>query len=377
MNSEGASLLLIALIYNQWDIVRYLVKHEADVNQSDKFNISPSSLAIHFYRQGRTSRELLSLIRPLAVMASGDNTVYELHRVLVSGELEDFRHALEARPGLINSALFEDRTLLHYASSSRASEKLEFLLEKEADANLKDVYGRTPLHTAVYGGFEHNAQILIPYTDVQSADVYGYTPLCGALLNCENPLIVEMLLSAGADISAHTKPGTILDILAMRDREEDGENVSKICQLLVESATEEDSQRLLKESSLVSTVRKNNAHSFNALRQAGVEIDPSRDAHILHEAGDYATLDLIQALRAAEIEGINPDCEADGWTAMENMQFRRDCTDGELLTGSSRPAEEDIAAFVALLDEIRERNSAAAATSTRHDQRLIPGAWVD
>lgn len=102
------------------------------------------------------------------------------------------------------------QTSLHLAARAQAMDCVETLLRKgNSDPNLGDGDKRTPLHAAVGKAARSNdiIEILISWgSDVNTRDQYGYTPLHIAALN-ELSQCVEILIFHGADVTAKSKFG--------------------------------------------------------------------------------------------------------------------------------------------------------------------------
>jgi ankyrin repeat protein len=96
---------------------------------------------------------------------------------------------------------------LHYAVSSSKWEAVEILLLLGADPEKEDMYGNTPLITAVRANYPVIAEKLIRYgASVSKADRYGYTPLhhAASLGNLE---MADMLLYYDSNIESQDKDG--------------------------------------------------------------------------------------------------------------------------------------------------------------------------
>ena len=73
-----------------------------------------------------------------------------------------------------------------------------YALAQEPDINEADERGCTPLHYAIYGGYEEVVSLLLASgADVNQADKHGYTPLHLAAENGDEQ-VVQLLLKNGA-----------------------------------------------------------------------------------------------------------------------------------------------------------------------------------
>jgi uncharacterized protein len=82
-------------------------------------------------------------------------------------------------------------------------EIVNLVLERSADVNAKDKFGRTALMFAVrHGRLEVEKRLLQKGADVNAADDKGETALIKAVDADDNPDVVKLLLDKGADVNA-------------------------------------------------------------------------------------------------------------------------------------------------------------------------------
>jgi ankyrin repeat protein len=111
-------------------------------------------------------------------------------------------------------------TPLHTACSLAMPEIVDFLIEKGADALVKDTSGRTPMHTACGGKAEGSLPpessiaiieaLLKAGSPLDPVDQFDMTPLhlaCISSNHAGNPEVVRHLVGRGADINARDYKG--------------------------------------------------------------------------------------------------------------------------------------------------------------------------
>ncbi len=160
----GKTLLYHAVYHNHEKIVKYLVRHGADVNAKDKKGFTPIMFASD-----------INIVKYLAEHNAKLN---------IANECGD--------------------TFLHFLSSHSAMENdhviiVKYLVDHGADVNLQNEVGNTPLHLAARINNEIIAKYLIDHdSSVNKRNLYGNTPLIYAILN-NNIKLVQYLRDHGAN----------------------------------------------------------------------------------------------------------------------------------------------------------------------------------
>ncbi|XP_023316677.1 serine/threonine-protein phosphatase 6 regulatory ankyrin repeat subunit A-like [Trichogramma pretiosum] len=113
----------------------------------------------------------------------------------------------------VNSSDKFGDTPLHFAMFYGNKKKVELLLRRGADSNLRNAEGSTPLHIVCYRRYNHdsaksffkiNKELNRPVL-INAADNHGRTPLQLAVANIA-PVTVHVLLNNGADVSSFVFP---------------------------------------------------------------------------------------------------------------------------------------------------------------------------
>ena len=144
----------------------------------------------------------------------------------------------------MNNGIPKQTTMLSYAISSRDYEKVRSLLsvtgDKRVNVNQINIYGYTPLFSAVFAGHTPIAKLLIENgADVNNGGEAQFSPLMFAVAR-GNFDMVKMLLTKGADINTRDTNGENVLHAALRVRDT---NIAQfLLSLKPELATEADNE---------------------------------------------------------------------------------------------------------------------------------------
>jgi uncharacterized protein len=177
-DAAGLSALTVAAYHGQWPIVERIRAAGPDLDRYESAIV------------GDTDR-----LRTLLDEADGERAVErESHDQPGTNGRDPIDEPVDERSS-------DGFTALHLAAFFDRPEVVRILLDRGADPNrwaTGDLYVQ-PLHSAVAGGHEEAAQLLIQGgADVNSAQRLGYTPLMGAAQN-GLAATVDLLLARGAD----------------------------------------------------------------------------------------------------------------------------------------------------------------------------------
>ena len=158
-------------------------------------------------------------------------------------------------------------------------EKVESLLDKGANVNAKDGYGRTPLHYAAWYGHLDIVKLLLDRgADVNAKGNAGETPLHLAAA-WDHPDIVKLLLDRGADVNAKNRDGkTPLDLA----RENKYWDIVNFLEKAVENA-ENILETKISGTSVMATVVKSEGESSPILDLSKYLKNPQKNDQYLNE----------------------------------------------------------------------------------------------
>jgi len=112
-------------------------------------------------------------------------------------------------PVNVNIQTIEGYTPLHFAAKFNQINVVEVLLSADADPNLVDGHGRTPLHWAAENHFEDVGCALLksPSIDINLQDLFGRTALHWASKKGQVELVSKILQSEKALVNTQTNGG--------------------------------------------------------------------------------------------------------------------------------------------------------------------------
>lgn len=201
------TVLHTAVLANAIDCVHFLLNMGADVAAYDKCGMTPLHVA--------ADRSLVQCLRvllerqPDAVdVKTHSRRATALHLACENGHHECAKLLLEHGASCAERN-YKGQTALHLAAKAHSYECADELLRTDADVNARDLDQRTPLHSAVCKpqlAFAMLELLTSRNAEVNVADRYGYTPLHLAAYN-ELADCVDFLIMRGANVGARTDGG--------------------------------------------------------------------------------------------------------------------------------------------------------------------------
>lgn len=174
-SKDNEDLLHLVVYHNHMNVLCMLQNNGIDIDAKTPWGRTPLLQAasdgrldiLHFlYKAGANPN------------ARAENGVGILHLAVTNGNTEIIRFLIE-RGHDIESCDYHNSRPLHWAArfSLFRSDSVDLLLEKGANPNAKDVFGHTPLHTAVNHGCIETVRTLLRHGSHRNAkDNQGLTP---------------------------------------------------------------------------------------------------------------------------------------------------------------------------------------------------------
>ncbi|XP_044738611.1 ankyrin-1-like isoform X4 [Chrysoperla carnea] len=205
-NRYGRTPLYDAIKNNRLGITELLLKHEADVNVKNWFGQTPLYNAIQNNRLEIT--ELL-LKHKSDINAIGIDRKTPLFNAIEKENLKITKLLLD------NGANVKDfPKLLNIAVNRGCTEIVELLLQHNANVNVKNRYGQTPLYDAIQNNRLEITELLLKHkSDINAEGKNRKTPLFYAIEN-QNLKITKLLLDNGANVKDYPE---LLNIAVKRE----------------------------------------------------------------------------------------------------------------------------------------------------------------
>lgn len=311
-HDEDQTALMWAVAGSYTEVVRELLAHGADVHARSKVILEPEPYVIDI------DQAVLGSNYPPTVRFSGISGGFTaMHFAAQQGDVETARLLLEAGAD-VNSPHQELGSALVITIAGGHEDLALFLLQKGANPNLKDAWGITPLHYALYEG----VLILNNYKPA-SDDHLGWT-------RKNMPKLVEVLLGFGADPNARIEYSYVGFDNLFLGRTVRGQNntpqidpVGATPLLVAAAAGDVESMRILEKVSDPSATTIGGATVFMLAAGAGAEHGVRHEKEAL-EAAKFALAigggSVNDHLTERAAGGVNKGKE-DGRTALHFVSF--------------------------------------------------------
>ncbi|UYV68874.1 hypothetical protein LAZ67_6001398 [Cordylochernes scorpioides] len=196
-NWKDSTFLSIAVINNNFDLVKLLLEKSIYANSMDKWGMTP---LIRGAEGGN-----LEIVRVLVDAKANINLKTNSGRTAISEAILNghefvFMYLLENGAD-VNVKFSNGITPLIYHVERNSLEITERIISCGADVNQKDKDGNSPLNVAVHKGCLKMIRILLEAgADTSAKDQFGFTPLISAVKR-NYYWIVQCLIGAGVDIN--------------------------------------------------------------------------------------------------------------------------------------------------------------------------------
>lgn len=171
-----------AAFVQNYAIVQFLLENKADVNAKDAYGQTPLHNATFTNKDNRVCALLLAN----EANSSAKNNKGQTPVLWGQSNIDTSTIQLFIKYGYdpIRDVDNEGQTLLHNAVANGQFGTIEYLLNNNAEVNLANWQGRTPLHIAAglrgESGLIILKRLLAAGADINPVDIFGHTPLFNA-----------------------------------------------------------------------------------------------------------------------------------------------------------------------------------------------------
>ncbi|XP_060591245.1 uncharacterized protein LOC132746185 [Ruditapes philippinarum] len=212
-NTAHMTALHKAILYKRKDVIRLLIDAGAPLDiKGGKFKRTPLHLAVDL-----NEMDLVGVLRHkgASLMVKDHRGHYPIHIAAIRGSTNIVRALYLADPSQdklrISSygtkSIIKGLSLFHIAVWKKNEELLDALIQLNADPNVKDFYGQTPLFFAIMRKQESFINKLLNYerTDKRKPQKQGFTPLHAAIHKDLDDIATR--LTGDSDVNAKDKYG--------------------------------------------------------------------------------------------------------------------------------------------------------------------------
>lgn len=187
---SGNSILHYACMFNNIELVRYLIERGADVNKMNNYNYTPLHISCEL-----NCDEIIKLL------------------------LEN-----SADPNILNTD--NENPLMLYVKSGKNSSVIESLIEVGTDIDHNDQYGDNVFERSITHNNIVAVSILIKHIDINALTKFGLTPLMYCVISNKEKML-RILLEFGADVNIKIDGKTAWDMAEDKIRKDFPELRSK------------------------------------------------------------------------------------------------------------------------------------------------------
>ena len=222
-NKDGLSALDKAVAYKREDVCEILAKANVPLDvPTRKFKRTPFHTAVDL---GLESASKVLLMCGANLKVKDHKGFFPIHSAALNGHFDIVRLLLEHDPSQANlrtktygkNSALKGKTVFHIALHKKDYILLEVLLKVKANANVLDLYGRTPFLEAVLIGDKRFITMLQDVSDLNIPDKNGFTPLHVAVYNGYSKLVDRLCSFPLVNVNAKDRYGkTPLHLAAIK-----------------------------------------------------------------------------------------------------------------------------------------------------------------
>lgn len=192
-NQRGQTPIFDAIRTESTKLIEMLLKREADINIKDKEGNTPLGTAIRY------DKDSIQLLLRYRADVNATNRMGEtpLFHTIEINDIQKMEILVNADAN-VNIQDVNGNTALHIATDKGYSALIELLLLKaNANVNIVNKWGETPLHKAVSAKSEDAVELLLKHQpDIYATNCRHETPLLLAVVKEHIPIIIHLLSEA-------------------------------------------------------------------------------------------------------------------------------------------------------------------------------------
>ncbi|XP_052797531.1 uncharacterized protein LOC128229758 [Mya arenaria] len=210
-NDKNLTALHKAVIYKHADIIKLLIDHNSPLDEKGgKFKRSPLHIAADL-GLGEVVERFLS--KGANVKIKDHRGHYPIFLAAIRGHFETVRVLLKHDKSQDSlriasygkKSFIKGMSLFHVAVWKNDRKLIQLLIDENANPDVKDFFGQTPLFYAINTGKKTATRMLLQYADKTMPQKQGFTPLHAAIHKGNIKLVAK--LAAEVDVNAVDKYG--------------------------------------------------------------------------------------------------------------------------------------------------------------------------
>ncbi len=193
LNDQGLGLIHMAAQKGIYQLVDFLIEKEVNVNKRTE----EGKLALDYSLENKMDLDFAKVSASLITAGSSRSKYTDFNYIYTVFQLSDFNIRDEY-----------GKTPLHKAAELGHEGFVRYFLQNEASLDIRDKPGNTPLHEAVRSGYINIVKLLLHAgANVNAEDFNENTPLHVSLSVEKNSDIAELLIDEGADVNSKNSFG--------------------------------------------------------------------------------------------------------------------------------------------------------------------------